>query len=164
MFSPSAGVSDSDWEATPPAVRVLLEQLINRVAQLEEQKSRSSRNSSKPPSSDGYGFKPPANEQRKGRGRKRGGQDGHPGASRNLLPVEQCGEVISHFPDNCRGLGEALSGEDSEPHRHQVIEIPKIEPFVIEHQLHRLICSHCCHTTTPAVLPAGGENPLCQES
>ena len=42
MFPLLAGVSDSDWEATPPAVRRLLEQLINRVAQLEEQKGRSS--------------------------------------------------------------------------------------------------------------------------
>ena len=157
MFPPPAGVSDFDWEATPPAVRALLEQLINRVAQLEEQKGRSSRNSSKPPSSDGSGFKPSANEKRKGSGRKRGGQDGHPGASRNLLPVEQCAEVIPHFPTTCRGCGEALSGEDREPHRHQVIEIPKIKPFVIEHQLHRLICPHC-QTTTRAELPAGVEN------
>jgi hypothetical protein len=56
MIPPPAGVSDSDWEATPPAVRALLEQLINRVAQLEEQKGCSSRNSSKPPSIDGSGF------------------------------------------------------------------------------------------------------------
>ncbi|MFM8275713.1 MAG: DUF6444 domain-containing protein [Cyanobium sp.] len=36
-----------------------MEALSARVAQLEEQKSRSSRNSSKPPSSDGAGFNPP---------------------------------------------------------------------------------------------------------
>ncbi|MBM5817428.1 MAG: IS66 family transposase, partial [Cyanobacteria bacterium K_Offshore_surface_m2_239] len=41
--------------------------------------------------------------------------------------------------------------------RHQVIDIPKIKPFVIEHQLHRLICSHC-HTSTRAELPAGVES------
>jgi hypothetical protein len=57
MLAPPAGVSDSDWEATPPAVRALLEQQINRVAQLEEQKGRSSRKSSKPPSSDGAGYR-----------------------------------------------------------------------------------------------------------
>ena len=156
MFPLLAGFSDSDWEATPPAVRGLLEQLINRVAQLEEQKGRSSRNSSKPPSSDGSGFKPPANEKRKGSGRKRGGQDGHPGASRNLLPVEQCGEVIPHFPSTCRGCGEALSGQDREPHRHQVIEIPKIKPFVIEHPLHRLNYPHHHPRSTAAT----GARPL----
>ncbi|MFN9645700.1 MAG: DUF6444 domain-containing protein [Cyanobacteriota bacterium] len=157
MFPSPLGISDSDWEATPPAVRALLEQLINRVAQLEEQMGCSSRNSSKSPSSDGSGFKPPAQEKTKGSGCKRGGQDGHPGASRNLLPAEQCADVIPHFPTTCRGCGEALSGQDPEPHRHQVVDSPKIEPFVIEHQLHRLICPHC-HTTTCAALPAGVES------
>jgi hypothetical protein len=38
-----------------------------------------------------------------------------------------------------------------------VVDIPKIAPFVIEHQLHRLICPHC-HTTTCAELPAGVES------
>ena len=125
MDHPPAGITDRDWEATPPAVRALVIQLISqletlsaRVAQLEEQKGRSSRNSSKPPSSDGQGFKPPAKGKSKGTGRKRGGQDGHPGASRTLLPTEQCADVIPHFPTTCRGCGEALSGEDPEPHRH----------------------------------------------
>ena len=157
MLSPPAGISDHDWEATPPAVRALLEQLIIRVSQLEEQKGRSSRNSSKPPSSDGNGFKPKVQEKSQGSGRKRGGQAGHPGASRDLLPSEQCQEVIPHVPTTCCGCGEALSGEDPEPLRHQVVDIPKIAPFVIEHQLHRLICPHC-HTSTRAELPAGVES------
>ena len=164
MSSPPAGISERDWAATAPAVRALVEQLIlqlkilsARVTQLEEQKGRSSRNSSKPPSSDGSGFKPPGPAKNKGSDRKRGGQDGHPGASRELLPTEQCKEVIPHFPTSCRGCGEALSGEDPDPHRHQVIDIPKIVPFVIEHQLHRLICPHC-HTITCAELPVGVES------
>ena len=100
MFPSPAGITDSDWEATPPAVRALLEQRINHVAQLEEQKGRSSRNSSKPPSSDGSGFQPPARQKGKGSGRKRGGQEGHPGASCNLLPTEQCAEVIPPYPQH----------------------------------------------------------------
>lgn len=38
-----------------------------------------------------------------------------------------------------------------------MIDIPKIKPFVIEHQLHRLICPHC-HTSTRAELPVGVES------
>ena len=146
MAHPPAGITDRDWEATPPTVRALviqpisqLETLSARVAQLEEQMGRSSRNSSKSPSSDGSGFKPPAKGKSKGSGR-------------NLLPTEQCADVIPHFPSTCRGCGE-----DPEPHRHQVVDIPKIEPFVIEHQLHRLICPHC-QTTTCAELPTGVES------
>jgi hypothetical protein len=163
MAFPPAGISESDWEATPPSVRALvehltaqLEVLAARVAQLEEQKGRSSRNSSKPPSSDGPGFKPPSKEKGTGSGRKRGAQEGHPGYGRDLLPAEKCKEVIPHRPTVCRGCGAALAGDDPAPVRHQVVEIPPIVPVVIEHQLHRLVCP-CCRTVTTAVLPEGVE-------
>ena len=54
MIASVSGIADDDWEATPPSVRSLVEQyaLAALVAQLEEQRGRSSRNSSKPPSSD----------------------------------------------------------------------------------------------------------------
>jgi hypothetical protein len=81
-------------------------------------------------------YKPPGKEKSKSTGRKRAGQERHPGANRNVLPAEQCAEVIPHVPITCRSCGEALSGADPEPHRHPVVDIPKIEPFVIEHQLH----------------------------
>jgi len=64
MLLPPAGITDSDWEATPPAVGALVTELITqlealsaRVAQLKEQLGRGSRNSSKPPSSDGSGYR-----------------------------------------------------------------------------------------------------------
>ena len=53
-------------------LRTQLTALATELASLRERIGRSSRNSSKPPSSDGPGFKPP--ERRKGSGRKRGGQ------------------------------------------------------------------------------------------
>jgi transposase len=62
--------------------------LATELAELRERLERNSRNSSKPPSSDGQGFKPPA--RRKGTGRKRGGQQGHPGSGPELLPIERC--------------------------------------------------------------------------
>ncbi|MFN9548389.1 MAG: DUF6444 domain-containing protein, partial [Cyanobacteriota bacterium] len=120
------------------------------LANLRERISRSSRNSSKPPSSNGPGFKPP--ERRKGSGRKRGGQPGHPGHGPELLPIERVDEVVEHRPDACRRCGSLLQGEDPEPLRHQLIEIPPITPMVIEHRLHRLICP-CCSTSTCASLP-----------
>jgi hypothetical protein len=84
--------------------------LATRIAQLEEQKGRSSRNSSKPPSSDGAGFKPRGKDKAKGTGRNRGGQKGHPGRGRDLLPSEKCAEGHDHLPDHCGSCGTSLSG------------------------------------------------------
>jgi transposase len=169
MTLPPAGIAESDWDATPPSVRALVEHLTaqlqalaTRVAQLEEQKGRSSRNSSKPPSSDGPAQKGFAGGSGSGKSRgdglrrRRGGQQGHPGHGRDLLPIERCTEVIAHHPTACRRCGTALSGDDPEPLRHQVVEIPPLVPVVVEHQLHRLLCP-CCATSTAAVLPQSVE-------
>ena len=93
MSSTPAGISEADWLATPSSVRELVGQvqalqleneqlrqqltvLATELAGLRERLERNSLNSSKLPSSDGQGFKPPV--RRKGSGRKRGGQQGHP--------------------------------------------------------------------------------------
>jgi len=125
--------------------------LATELANLRERIGRSSRNSSKPPSSDGSRSKLP--KCRKGSGCKRGGQLGHPCAGPELLSLERVYVVVVHHPDACRRCGTLLEGEDPAPLRHQVIEIPLITPLVIEHRLHRLVCP-CCSTSTRATLPA----------
>jgi transposase len=157
MTTPPSGISEADWVSWPAGARELilsqqeqieelrsqLTALATELASLRERIGRSSRNSSKPPSSDGPGSKPP--ERRKGSGRKRGGQPGHPGSGPELLPIERVDEVVEYHPQACRRCGTLLQGEDPEPLRHQVIEIPPITPLVIEHRLHRLVCP-CCST------------------
>jgi transposase len=159
-----AWISEADLLATPFAVRALilsqqdeieqlrvkLTALATDLAQLREQIGRSFRNSSKPPSSDGPGFRPP--ERRIGSDRKRGGQPGHPGSGPELLPMERVDEVVEHHPQAYRG--KLLDGDDPEKLRHQVIEIPPIIPLIIEHRLHRLVCPCCCSTSAFATLPA----------
>ena len=183
MSTPPAGIPQTEWLVTPASVRTLilsqqqeiqslrqendelrdqLTALATELASLRERVGRSSRNSSKPPSSDGPGYrcaegfayKPP--ERRKGSGRKRGGQPGHPGSGPELLPSKRVDEVVEHHPDACRRCGTLLQGEDPDPLRHQVIEIPPIRSEVIEHRLHRLVCP-CCSTSTCAPLPADVE-------
>jgi hypothetical protein len=104
MSAPPAGISEADWLAWSTSTRFLilhqqqeiqvlrqeneqlraqLTALAPELASLRERIGRTSRISSKPPSSDGLGFKPP--ERRKGSGRKRGGQQGHPGSGPELL-------------------------------------------------------------------------------
>jgi transposase len=89
-------------------------------------------------------------------GQKCGGQPGHPGTGPVLLPIERVDEVVEHHPDACRICGSLLEGEDPDPSRHQVIEIPPITPLVIENRLHRLICP-CCFTSACATVPAAVE-------
>jgi len=47
--------------------------------------------------------------------------------------------VVEHHPAACRRCGTLLQGEDPDPMRHKVIEIPPITPLVIEHRLHRWV-------------------------
>jgi hypothetical protein len=63
---------------------------------------------------------------------------------------------VDHHPDACRRCGTLLQGDDPEPLRHQVIDIPPITAELIEHRVHRLICP-CCSTSTCAQLPADVE-------
>ena len=96
----------------------------------------------------GFGEK----SKKKKSGKKRGAQPGHEGKSRDLYPIEKCSEVIDHHPTMCSSCGESLNGEDANPYRHQIVEIPPIEPIVIEHRLHQLTCDKCA-IPTRAVLP-----------
>jgi hypothetical protein len=134
----------------------LRQQLTAMATELASLRERIGRNSSKPPTSDGPGIQPPV--RRKGSGRKRDGQQGHAGTGPELLPLKRCDAVEKHHPQHCRRCGTLLQGQDPEPMRHQVIEIPSITPVVIEHRMHRLIYP-CCGTSTCAELPADMWSP-----
>ena len=173
-----------DWTATPPAVRTLVLSLLatveaqqNRIAELEEYVAKlqarlaeleervhqNSRNSSKPPSSDPPNA-PPRPKQPPS-GRKAGGQKGHPGKGRSLKPVESVNRVVPLRPVSCASCGALLLGEDPQPVRHQVTELPRIEPEVIEYQQHTLTCLACgAHTRAPwsAEMPTGSFGPRTQ--
>ena len=151
-------VSDLDWQQTPVSVQgvvvslwATVTQLRAEVEKLREQVAQTSRNSSRPPSSD-----PPSVAKRKRRasGRRRGGQPGHEGHGRTLLPVAAVDEVVPVKPSVCRSCGQVLSGEDDHPFRHQVSELPPVRAYVTEYQLHTLACPQC-QTVTEAVLPEG---------
>lgn len=143
-----------------PAVRAFVESLLRRIEDLEARLKQTSRNSSLPPGSQHPHAKPPST--RKKSKRKRGGQPKHPRHERPLLPSDQCKEVVPLRPDACRRCGGALAGDDPEPLRHQVWELPPIEPIVTEYQRHRLQCPGCGETTCaplPAGVPAGQSGP-----
>ena len=146
-------------DRTPPEVIRLLVELFDRIEKLELENARlkallkqNSSNSSKPPSSDppDHKRKPPQPKS----GRARGGQPGHPRHERPLVPPEQVDEIVACRPTNCAGCGVVLVGNDPQPKRHQVAEIPPIQPHVTEYKIHTLACPRCGGQTTGS-LPAG---------
>jgi transposase len=117
------------------------------VVELKAKLGQNSSNSSKPPSSD-----PPGTPRAATRltGRKRGGQPGHDGSERRMLTPDR---VVDYKPKTCRRCARRLVGEDVDPSRFQVFELPVIRPDVTEHRAHTLTCPDCA-TKTSAVIPA----------
>ena len=152
--------------ALPPAVVAFIQwqsdqilRLTARVAELEAKLGKDTTNSSKPPSTTHPHAKPPSCKPKSRR--SRGGQAGHDKHERALLPTEQCREVVPCVPSACRRCGQALNGTDSEPLRHQVWELPEIQPIITEYQQHRLVCSCGCSTcgALPPGVPTGQAGP-----
>ena len=140
-----------------PTVGKLLEydaentRLKNKIAQLE----KNSTNSSKPPSSDNPCDKKEKSKNENGndsRKRRPGGQPGHKGTKRQIVPIEEVNDLIHYYPLRCAGCGkELVQGETAneiyEPFRWQVAEIEPITPMVTEHQAHTLLCECGCQTS-----------------
>ena len=127
-----------------------------RVGELEAQRRSNSRNSSKPPSSDGLG-KPAPKSLRRPSGRRPGGQAGHEGST--LAQVADPDVVIRHEPPACGGCGADL---DTAPvvatGRAQVFDIPQITVDVVEHQMISRRCT--CGTVTRGPAPAQVNAPV----
>jgi hypothetical protein len=159
-------IPKEDWESTPASVRELVGKLVKeneelrarvrqleeRLNQVEERINQNSKNSSRPPSQDKLGEK--GEKRGKPSGQKRGGQKGHKGHERNLYEAQECRSIEEVKPEVCGHCGEKLRGEDAEPYRHQVVEIPPVKPEIREYRLHQLKCEYCGKKTR-AKLPKG---------
>jgi transposase len=157
-MSPHPSIPKSLWNTVPPeaqaAILAVIAALEKRIAELEQRLNQNATNSSRPPSSDPPAVKAKRRPPPPPSGRNRGGQPGHKRHTRAIVPPEQVRETFEIKPTRCNGCGAALQGEDLDPLRHQVAEIPPVRPDVEEYRLHRLTCS-CCGVTTRAELPSG---------
>jgi transposase len=123
------------------------------IADLKRRLGENSSNSNKPPSADS-----PSDRRDRPKdapsGKAPGGQPGHKGKRRQLLPDKFVTGTKDCFPDACRRCGEDLpQRRDPEPVRHQVIDVPEIKPLVDEFRLHRVTCR--CGAITCGTLPDG---------
>ena len=152
-------VTKADWDATPESVKLVIEDfhgmigvLTLRVSNLEEKLNKNSKNSSIPPSKNGFGGGKKAEQKKVKRATKQ--RIKQETSEPKLYPASECQEIHEEKPQACTECGEKLQGEDSEPYRHQIIEMPIVRPDVVEYRLHELECEHC-GTKTRAELPAG---------
>ena len=145
---------DELWGKIPPdaqaAILALVSSLELRIAALEARLNQNSSNSSRPPSTEPLHItrQPPRPTSKK----RRGGQAGHERHTRELVPPERLTSSREIMPGACSECGQPLQGQDIEPTRHQVAELPEIRPEVVEYRLHRLTCP-CCGVATRAKLP-----------
>jgi transposase len=161
------GIPAEDWAQTPESVRLVVRSLVDiveslraelrtvttQVQELQAQVGQTSRNSSKPPSSDPPSAPPTL--PRTPRGRKAGGQVGHEGQQRPLVPPDQVDVPIDLRPDSCPHCHTDLAPSlpDASPlRRTQVWDLPPIIPIITEYRQHTLCCPQCRELVT-AVLP-----------
>src|SRR4051812_7915916 len=144
------------WAATPCAAQALILAQRERIRELEARLGQNSTNSSRPPSSDPP--QAPVRPKAPPAGRNRGGQPGHRGVHRALLPVERVDEVVVVVPEACQHCGQPLpapaGGRPGRVWRHQVVELLPLAVRVTEYQMVRRRCAQCGKRTR-ADLPAG---------
>jgi transposase len=154
------------------ALRARAEQ---RVAELEREllqrrlttttTTTTASNSSLPPSANPIGAKPPV--VKKPTGRRAGGQIGHLGKTRTLLPEAQVDHVIEHRPGVCRDCQQSIAADAAGDvvGRHQVAELPPVAVEITEHRALACRCEHCgglSRGTIPADVQASVVGPrLC---
>jgi transposase len=162
------GITEETIARQPPEAQAVIRALLAdnaelkaRIEVLERQaKGKTPQNSSLPPSTQ-HPHSRPQPPKRKSK-KKRGGQHGHEKHERPLMPTENCDDVQSLKPTECRRCGVKLAGCDAEPLRHQVWELPNIKPIVTEYQRHRLRCPQCGEWTCadlPSGVPCGQSGP-----
>ncbi len=132
----------------------------SRIAELEALLRTNSRNSSKPPSTDGFRRATPPKPVT---GRKAGGQPGHKGSTRDLVPEEKVDNLVDLDPTKCVHCNTPL--EDAprmDAEIRQVTELPPAKPVVTQFKLYRKRCPKCggfSRAKLPAGSPTGGFGP-----
>lgn len=135
------------YEEGPEAVVELVQSLFEiisrmeeRIKKLEDQVNKNSRNSSKPPSTDGFKKPQPKSLREKGK-HTVGGQKGHQGHT--LSMTDQPDHFISHRVLTCSCGHDLEEIEVKCRERRQVWDVPPQTMEVTEHQIEVKVCPVC---------------------
>jgi len=150
----NARIEEQDAEIAE--LREVLAGLKEQVEALAAQAKANSRNSSKPPSSDGLA-KPAPKSLRGKSGRKPGRPKGQPGMTMQLS--DHPDKTVKHRPKRCSCCGKSLKRAPvTETERRQVTDIPPVKAVVTEHQMLTVRCG--CGCETKAAAPDGVTAPV----
>lgn len=153
----SKKITDAEKKITDVEQQIV--EAEKKIEDLEHQlalRRQNSTTTSKPPSSDGLAGDQRLRGRRKKSRRKAGGQPGHAGHCRPLVPIERVKAVVDLFPDACGHCQQTLAATEcestGEPRRHQITELPPIEAHITEYRCHQVLCP-ACGRMTQAPLP-----------
>jgi len=143
-------------EARIAELERLVAELRNQLSALVKADGQDSSNSNQPPSSDAPGRG--VSQRRKNKRdkkKRRGGQKGHRGSHRGLLPPEEVDELVHLYPGECENCWEKLP-EVSDPaaRRYQYTELCPLARHVTEFVRHAVACPDCGYKTRAAYDPA----------
>lgn len=124
-------------------LQTALRAALERIAELEQRLHKNSRNSDKPPSSDGLSKKP-AIPRKKGE-RKTGGQAGHSGKTLRAVSQPHHTQVhpVQEAVCSCGCRLDAVAGDSDYWERRQVFDLPPTLLEVTEHRVERKTCPSC---------------------
>jgi transposase len=127
-----------------------VEELKQRIKELEDKLDMDSTNSSKPPSTDSK-LTNKKNPKTKKSKRRRGAQKGHKG---NFLKLSENPDTTNMLlPYNCTRCNKSLDNVNNyKIDKRQVYDLPEIKVNVTEYQAHSKICP-CCNTINKPKFP-----------
>jgi transposase len=150
----------SELEARNADLERKVGELTELVLSLKQQLDRNSRNSHLPPSSDGPGGRGGAGPGKSQR--KRGGQPGHGGTKRELVPPEAVDKFVELYPKECESCWAPLPEvRDENATRYQVTEVPPVRPHTTEYRCNsvRCACGYVTAANAEAIVPASPFGP-----
>jgi transposase len=148
---------DQGQEAVIALFHNTFKQISARLQTLEDRVAKNSRNSGKPPSSDGLN-KPAPKSRRKRHGRKSGGQPGHVGYT--LKAVARPDHVKVHTVRTCQHCQKSLRKAKVQRYeKRQVFDLPPVRMEVTEHRAEVKQCL-CCGKESKGEFPQEVSQPV----
>jgi len=133
------------FHAVATQVAALAQQMAKQGAVLQELQARlakSSSNSGKPPSSDGYGKAKRTTSLRKSGDKSNGGQPGHEGQT--LIAAEHPERIVTHEAPRCGHCQVSLQDIEAVGYEErQVFDLPAIRIEVTAHRAEIKVCPAC---------------------